>query len=61
MKNILNKIGAVSKPVIFGAALGVATVAVGVGVATNLMSDGVFFKVPWAVMTLIQKKLWKRK
>lgn len=40
MKNILNKIGAVSKPVIFGAALGVATVAVGVGVATNLMSDG---------------------
>ena len=40
MKNILNKIGAVSKPVIFGAALGVATVAVGIGVATNLMSDG---------------------
>lgn len=40
MKNILNKIGAVSKPVIFGAALGVATVAVGVGVATNMMSDG---------------------
>lgn len=40
MKNILNKIGAVSKPVIFGVALGVATVAVGVGVATNLMSDG---------------------
>ncbi len=40
MKNILNKIGAVSKPVIFGAALGVATVVVGVGVATNLMSDG---------------------
>ena len=40
MKNILNRIGAVSKPVIFGAALGVATVAVGIGVATNLMSDG---------------------
>lgn len=40
MKTILNKIGAVSKPVIFGAALGVATVAVGIGVATNLMSDG---------------------
>lgn len=40
MKNILNKIGAVSKPVIFGAALGIATVAVGVGVVTNLSSDG---------------------
>ena len=40
MKNILNKIGAVSKPVLFGAALGVATVAIGVGIATNFMSDG---------------------
>lgn len=40
MKNILNKIGAVSKPVLFGAALGVATVAVGIGVATNYMGDG---------------------
>ena len=40
MKNILNKVGAISKPVLFGAALGVATVAVGIGVATNFMSDG---------------------
>lgn len=40
MKNILNKVGAVSKPVLFGAALGIATVAVGVGVLTNLGSDG---------------------
>ena len=37
MKNILNKIGAVSRPMLFGAALGVATIAVGVGVATNFM------------------------
>lgn len=40
MKNILNRVGAISKPVLFGAALGVATVAVGIGVATNFMSDG---------------------
>lgn len=40
MKNILNKVGAISKPVLFGAALGVATVAVGIGVATNFLTDG---------------------
>ncbi|MDR0953548.1 MAG: hypothetical protein LBM71_05175, partial [Elusimicrobiota bacterium] len=37
MKKILNKMGFISKQAIFGAALGVATVAVGVGIATNFV------------------------
>lgn len=35
MKNILSKLGYVSKPVLIGTALGVATVAVGIGIVTQ--------------------------
>lgn len=35
MKNILNKLGYISKPALIGTVLGVATVAVGIGIVTN--------------------------
>ena len=39
MKNILNKLGYISKPAMIGIALGVATVAVGIGVLTQFTGD----------------------
>ena len=35
MKNIFNKLGYISKPALIGTVLGVATVAVGIGIITN--------------------------
>jgi hypothetical protein len=39
MKNILNKLGYITKPAMVGIALGVATVAVGIGVLTQFTGD----------------------